>query len=45
MATSTPAEILGMKKFGRIEKGYIADLVLLDEKFEVLTTWINGEKY
>ncbi|EAE8345849.1 N-acetylglucosamine-6-phosphate deacetylase [Listeria monocytogenes] len=45
MATSTPADILGMKKLGRIEKGYIADLVLLDEKFEVLSTWINGEKY
>lgn len=45
MATSTPADILGMKNLGRIEKGYIADLVLLDKKFEVLSTWINGEKY
>lgn len=45
MATSTPAAILGMKNLGRIEKGYTADLVLLDEKFEVLNTWINGKKY
>lgn len=45
MATSTPADILGMKNLGRIEKGYSADLVLLDKKFEVLSTWINGEKY
>ncbi|EAC2547822.1 N-acetylglucosamine-6-phosphate deacetylase [Listeria monocytogenes] len=44
MATSTPADILGMKNLGRIEKGYSADLVLLDKKFEVLSTWINGEK-
>ncbi|EAD2920801.1 TPA: N-acetylglucosamine-6-phosphate deacetylase [Listeria monocytogenes] len=45
MVTSTPADILGMKNLGRIEKGYSADLVLLDKKFEVLSTWINGEKY
>ncbi|NVR80953.1 N-acetylglucosamine-6-phosphate deacetylase [Listeria monocytogenes] len=45
MATSTPADILGMKNLGRIEKGYSSDLVLLDKKFEVLSTWINGEKY
>ncbi|QDA74004.1 N-acetylglucosamine-6-phosphate deacetylase [Listeria seeligeri] len=45
MATSTPATILGMEKFGRIEDGYIADLVLLDDKFEVQNTWINGEIY
>ncbi|EAD5902859.1 N-acetylglucosamine-6-phosphate deacetylase [Listeria monocytogenes] len=45
MATSTPADILGMKNLSRIEKGYSADLVLLDKKFEVLSTWINGEKY
>ncbi|EAG9221499.1 N-acetylglucosamine-6-phosphate deacetylase [Listeria monocytogenes] len=45
MAASTPAAILGMNNFGRIEKGYIADLVLLDKNFEVLTTWIDGEIY
>lgn len=38
MATSTPADILGMKNLGRIEKGYSADLVLLDKK-------IRGSKY
>ncbi|WP_410831041.1 hypothetical protein, partial [Listeria monocytogenes] len=25
--------------------GYVADLVLLDKNFEVLTTWIDGEIY
>lgn len=45
MAASTPAAILGMNNFGRIEKGYVADLVLLDKNFEVLTTWIDGEIY
>ncbi|EAG9230393.1 N-acetylglucosamine-6-phosphate deacetylase [Listeria monocytogenes] len=45
MAASTPAAILGMNNFGRIEKGYVADLVLLDKNFEVLTTWIDGKIY
>lgn len=42
MATSTPATILGMTNVGQIKEGFTADLVLIDEEFEVLKTWING---
>lgn len=45
MATSTPADILGLPELGRVEVGYIADLVLVDDAFNVQKTWINGELY
>lgn len=43
MATQTPATILGLEKKGRIEPGADADLVLLNERFEVLWTIVNGK--
>ncbi|MFP5108728.1 N-acetylglucosamine-6-phosphate deacetylase [Neobacillus sp. C211] len=42
MATQTPADILGMPNKGRIEPGADADLVLLNDQFEVLWTIVNG---
>lgn len=45
MATSTPADILGLPELGRVEVGYMADLVLVDDAFNVQKTWINGELY
>lgn len=42
MATNTPANVLGLKNVGKIEEGYIADLVLLDNDFNVLNTWVSG---
>lgn len=42
MATTTPANVLGLKNVGKIEEGYIADLVLLDNDFNVLNTWVSG---
>lgn len=45
MATLTPATILGMTDVGQITEGFQADLVLVDEAFNVLKTWINGELY
>ncbi|MBC1499992.1 N-acetylglucosamine-6-phosphate deacetylase [Listeria weihenstephanensis] len=45
MATSTPATILGMANVGSIKEGFVADLVLVDEEFNVVKTWINGEVY
>lgn len=45
MATSTPADILGLPELGRVEVGYIADLVLADDAFNVQKTWINGNLY
>ncbi|WP_068773325.1 N-acetylglucosamine-6-phosphate deacetylase [Paenibacillus sp. FJAT-26967] len=43
MAATTPAEILGLLEAGRIEAGCEADLVLLDERFQVVWTMIEGE--
>ncbi|MBO5069068.1 MAG: N-acetylglucosamine-6-phosphate deacetylase [Roseburia sp.] len=43
MLTETPAKILGLKDKGRIKEGYIADIVLFNEKFEVCDVILNGE--
>ncbi|WP_231597634.1 N-acetylglucosamine-6-phosphate deacetylase [Bacillus sp. SA1-12] len=43
MATRTPADILGLKTKGRIAANADADLVLLDEKFNVKWTMICGK--
>jgi N-acetylglucosamine-6-phosphate deacetylase len=43
MATRTPADVLGMGNKGRIEPGADADLVLMNEHFDVLRTIVNGK--
>ncbi|OPA75524.1 N-acetylglucosamine-6-phosphate deacetylase [Paenibacillus selenitireducens] len=45
MSSTTPASILQLNQTGRIEAGYDADLVLLDENFEVVETFIKGVPY
>ncbi|HEY0941582.1 MAG TPA: N-acetylglucosamine-6-phosphate deacetylase [Steroidobacter sp.] len=43
MASLYPATFLGLEcELGRIEPGYRADLVLVDEGINVLETWIGG---
>lgn len=42
MACRTPADLLGLKQKGRIIPGADADLVLLDEQFQVIWTMIDG---
>jgi len=43
MASAYPAEFLGLaEQVGRIAPGYRADLVLCDERLQVLETWIDG---
>ncbi|HZG75326.1 MAG TPA: N-acetylglucosamine-6-phosphate deacetylase [Paenibacillus sp.] len=42
MATRTPADLLGLPTKGRIEAGADADLVLLNDRFEVLWTMVGG---
>ncbi|HYG07901.1 MAG TPA: N-acetylglucosamine-6-phosphate deacetylase [Stenotrophomonas sp.] len=43
MASTYPAQFLGLgDRYGRIAPGYQADLVLLDDKLQVLATWIAG---
>lgn len=44
MASRTPAEMLGLNK-GRIEEGYDADLLILDEKCNIDTVIIGGEVF
>lgn len=44
MASLYPATFLGLERdHGRIEPGCQADLVLVDERVNVLETWIGGE--
>jgi N-acetylglucosamine-6-phosphate deacetylase len=43
MASTYPAEFLGLGgEMGRIAPGYRANLVLVDDKVNVLGTWIEG---
>jgi N-acetylglucosamine-6-phosphate deacetylase len=43
MASLYPAEFLGLSdELGRIEPGYRANLVLADERLNVIDTWIEG---
>lgn len=43
MASLHPATFLGLEReLGRIEPGYRADLVLVDDDINVLETWIGG---
>ena len=42
MASQTPAEMLGLKK-GRIEQGYDADIVVLNDDMSVYRTVVGGK--
>lgn len=43
MASQAPATFLGLgQRRGRIASGYAADLCLLDDRLEVVSTWIDG---
>lgn len=42
MATETPADVLGMPAKGRIAPGMDADLVLMDDGFNVIWTMVDG---
>ena len=42
MLTQTPAKILGIKDKGKIEKSYIADIVIFDENYKIHNVILNG---
>ena len=44
MATRTPAELLGVNK-GRVEEGYDADLLIIDDNMNIDTVIIAGEVF
>jgi N-acetylglucosamine-6-phosphate deacetylase len=43
MATQTPAEVLGLRRKGRVQVGADADLIVLDAAWQVRQTIIGGE--
>ncbi len=42
MATATPAKVLGLDEKGRLEPGFDADIVIMDENFNVIETIVEG---
>ena len=42
MATDTPARIIGLDAKGRLEPGFDADIVIMDKKFNVIETIVEG---
>ena len=46
MVSTNPAKVIGIEdRKGKIQEGYDADLVVLDEQLNVKQAWIGGEKY
>jgi N-acetylglucosamine-6-phosphate deacetylase len=43
MATDTPAKALGLQDKGRLETGYDADIVVMDQSFHIHETIIKGK--
>ncbi len=41
-ASTAPAELVGLEQIGRIESGYRADAVVLNEQLEVVGVWVDG---
>ena len=42
MATATPAELMGLNK-GKIEVGYDADFIIVDDDFNLIRAVARGE--
>lgn len=43
--TAAPAQLLGLKNKGRLQVGYDADMVILDDKLKVRQLWAKGEGF
>ena len=43
-ASTNPARMLGLTDRGRIEKGNIANLIIVDDKFTVKNVFLSGEQ-
>jgi N-acetylglucosamine-6-phosphate deacetylase len=44
LCSTTPADELGLQGFGRIARGAMADLVVLDRNFNVKQTYVGGNR-
>jgi len=44
MCSTTPARALGLRGFGVIADGNVADLAVLDRGFRVTRTFVNGDE-
>jgi N-acetylglucosamine-6-phosphate deacetylase len=44
MAAQTPAELLGYSDIGKIATGFDADLILLNDNFDVVMTMVKGQE-
>jgi N-acetylglucosamine-6-phosphate deacetylase len=45
MASTYPADFLGLDDYGRIAAGCHANLTVVDERFTVCETWIGGRRF
>ena len=45
LATCNPAKIIGANDIGTIKEGYKADILVLDQKFNIVRTFIDGREY
>ena len=44
MASTYPAAMMGKNELGEIKIGYTASLILIDDDFKLIRTWINGSQ-
>lgn len=44
MASVYPADMMGEALLGKIAPGYFANMILIDDRFQVTRSWINGSE-
>ena len=45
MMSETPARTMGLEQRGKLQEGYIADLVLFDENIEIYKVFMQGKEF
>ena len=43
MASTNPANVLGLQNKGQIREGFDADFFLMDNNYQVVQTWVAGK--
>lgn len=44
MASTYPAAMMGEERLGAIKPGFFASMILIDENYQLLRSWINGSE-